>query len=89
MPVAKWAVIRVLAEDGMAAQATLARAFAPITMSIDPHPPAAGPEWEIAVQDRSEDRVVKLLGAIGIRVLAAKTELRPTLVRPTLSAESP
>jgi hypothetical protein len=79
---ARWTVVRVLAEDGMAAQATITRAFAPVTMSVDMQPPATGPEWEIAVQDRSEEQVCRLLDATGITVLASKTILKHALVPP-------
>ena len=71
-----------MAQDGMAAQGALTHGFAPVTMTVNTAPPAAGPEWEFAIQDRAEDRVVKLLRAVGIAVLAAKTELRAPLAPP-------
>lgn len=79
---ARFAVVRVKAEDGMAAQGALAHGFAPVTMTVNTNPPAAGPEWEFAIQDRPTDRVCKLLRATGIAVLASKTELRASLARP-------
>jgi hypothetical protein len=79
---ARFAVVRVSAEDGMAAQGALTHGFAPVTMTVNTNPPAAGPEWEFAIQDRPEERVVKLLRAAGIAVLAAKTELRAPMAAP-------
>jgi hypothetical protein len=77
---ARWAVIRVAASDGMGAQHVLQRAYAPVTMTVDPNPPAAGPEWEIAVQDRTEAAVCKLMAANEISVLARKTMLASPLL---------
>jgi hypothetical protein len=67
----RWAVIRVAAYDGHVALAAL-KSYAPITMKVDPHAPAAAPEWEIAVQDRTEDDLRRVLGD---KVLASKTVL--------------
>lgn len=69
---AKWAVIRVVATDGHLAQAILTEHFAPITMTIDTNPPAAGPECEIRVQDRTEADLRRVLGDL---VLVSKTVL--------------
>jgi len=79
---ARWTVVRVLAEQGMQAQAALTTAYAPVTMSVDMNPPAAGPEWEISIQDRGEEQVRRLLAATGITVLASKTVLKHALVPP-------
>jgi hypothetical protein len=74
--------VRVVAEDGMAAQTALTRAYAPVTMTVDMNPPAAGPEWEIAIQGHGEGQVRTLLEATGITVLASKTILKQALVPP-------
>ena len=83
-------MIRVKAEDGMAAQGALSHGFAPITMEVDMNPrpalTAGGPEWEFSIQDRSTDRVVKLLRATGIAVHASRTELRAPMAAPDGSA---
>jgi hypothetical protein len=79
---ARWAVIRVRADEGQAAQRALVEAYAPVTMTINLNPPAAGPEHEIAVQDRAEALVCRLLEAVGISVLAHKTEIRAPMERP-------
>ena len=78
----RWAVIRVCVEDGMCAQQQLVDAFAPVTMRIDTSPPAAGPEWEFAVQDRSEADVCAVLLLGGISVLASKTTIQPLMPAP-------
>ena len=76
---ARWAVIRVDARDGQDAQRRLTEQLAPITMSIDTRPPAAAPEWEIRVQNRTEAELRAALEPAGwtppIFVLASKTEL--------------
>jgi hypothetical protein len=60
----------------------LVEAYAPLNMTINLDPPAAGPEHEIAVQDRAEVLVCRLLSAVGVDVLAHKTELRAPLEIP-------
>lgn len=77
---ARWAVVRVAADDGMTAQAVAARAFAPITMTVDMNPPASGPEWELRVQDRTEAELVSVLSSSGLSVLASKQVLDPPLL---------
>lgn len=66
----RWTVVRVAAYDGQDAQRRLVDVFAPITMKIDTAPPAAAPEWEIAVQDHDEREVSFVLGDA---ILAIKT----------------
>lgn len=75
----RWAVVRVAAADGQVVQRVLVQAFAPITMRIDTRPSAAAPEWEFAVQDRTEADLRHLLDPL---VLASKTVLDPPLMRP-------
>jgi hypothetical protein len=78
---ARWAVVRVAAADGQAAQAIVTGAFAPVTMTVDTRPPAAGPEWEIRVQDHTEQELVGVLRRAGVDVLAAKEVLDHPLRR--------
>jgi hypothetical protein len=59
----------------MSAQRAIVDAFAPVTMQIDTRPPAAGPEWEIRVQDISLQRVLGALLQARIVPLAEKTML--------------
>ena len=72
---ARWAVVRVYAEDAGAAQRALVSRFAPVTLVIDTHPPASGAEWEFRVMDRTRVEVVRALESHGIGVLASKTEI--------------
>jgi hypothetical protein len=77
--VARWTVIRVAAEDGLLVQSVLVNAFAPVTMRIDTRPPAAGPEWEFAVQSRTER---ELRDVLGDAILASRTRLDPAMRKP-------
>lgn len=70
-------MVRVAATDGHLAQVILVENFAPITMTIDTHPPTAGPECEISVQDRTEADLRRVLGDL---VLASKTVLDAPLL---------
>jgi len=72
---ARWAVVRVKTEDAQAAQRAIVDAFAPVTMTINTRPPAAGPEWEIRVQDISLQRVLAALLHVRVVPLAEKTML--------------
>ena len=69
---AKWCVIRVAAADGQRVQKVLANHYAPVTMRIDTHPPAAEPEWELAVRDLTEADLRRVLGNL---ILVSKTVL--------------
>lgn len=80
----RWTVVRVAAYDGQLAQRDLVDALAPITMTIDTRPPAAGPEWEIAVQDYTESDVRAVLGNM---ILATKTVLDSPLERASVRTE--
>lgn len=81
---ARWTVVRVAGYDGQLAQRDLADAFTPITMTIDTNPPAAGLEWEIAVQDHTEEQVRRVLGSM---ILAIKTVLDSPLERASMRPE--
>lgn len=70
----------------MRAQGVLAHAYAPVTMIINPNPPAAGREWEFAIMNHPEALICRLLKSAGVDVLASKTELRPSM-RATVGPE--
>lgn len=83
-------MVRVAADDGMDAQRAIVEDFSPVTLKIDPDPAAAGPEWEIRVQDRPVLEVVRMLTVQGISVLASKEILdRPLDPPPELRTEIP
>ena len=69
----EWAVVRVAAVDGSHAVACLITELQPITVRIDTNPPAAGPEWELRVQDQTESAVCGVLRLSHVDVLASKT----------------
>lgn len=70
---AEWAVVRVAAVDGSHAVACLITELQPITVRIDTSPPAAGPEWELRVQEQTEAAVCGVLKLSRVGVLASKT----------------
>jgi hypothetical protein len=73
--VPRWTDLRLANADFDVGIRALLETFRPLTIQVDPRPPAAGPEVEISLQDVPEASACAVLEEAGVTVLACRTRL--------------